>query len=31
VQERGDSNVGGGKINPRDPNIYDVVNARVSR
>jgi len=31
VQERGDSNIGGGKINPRDPNIYDVVNARVSR
>jgi glycogen debranching enzyme len=31
VQERGDQNVGGGKIDPDDPNIYDVVNATVAR
>jgi hypothetical protein len=31
VQERGDQNIGGGKINPGDPNIYDVVNAAVVR
>ena len=31
VRERGDSNVGGGKINPGDPNVYDVLNARVER
>lgn len=31
VRERGDQNIGGGKINPGDPNIYDVVNARVAR
>ncbi len=31
VRERGDANFGGGKINPRDPNIYDVVTARVER
>ncbi len=31
VRERGDSNFGGGKINPGDPNVYDVLNARVER
>lgn len=31
VVERGSAVAGGGKINPRDPNIYDVVNARVER
>ncbi|MEP0546549.1 MAG: amylo-alpha-1,6-glucosidase [Rhodothermales bacterium] len=31
VRERGDSNIGGGKINPGDPNVYDVLNARVER
>ena len=31
VVERGSAAAGGGKINPRDPNIYDVVNDRVER
>jgi hypothetical protein len=31
VQEQGDQNIGGGKINPTDPNVYDVVNAAVVR
>ena len=31
VVERGSAAAGGGKINPRDPNIYDVMNARVER
>jgi hypothetical protein len=31
VRERGDSNFGGGKINPSNPNVYDVLTARVER